>query len=40
MALADENGSLIAGGANTGAMEYSNGQVYGQDATSHDWYTW
>jgi len=44
--LAYENGRPIPGGSNTGAMELAssmevaNGTVYGQDATSHQWYTW
>ena len=36
----DENGKPMADSANTGAMAYANGQVYGQDASSHSWYTW
>ena len=37
---ADENGKAMADSSNTGAMEYANGQVYGQDASSQSWYTW
>jgi hypothetical protein len=37
---ADENGSAIPDGSNTGAMAYYNGTVYGQDASSGQWYTW
>jgi len=37
---ANENGNPLADGSNTAAMQYANGQVYGQDATSHNWYTW
>ncbi len=37
---AEENGSLIPGGDGTGAMEYYNGSVYGQDATTLEWYIW
>lgn len=37
---ADENGKPIAGGAGTGAMEYANNSVYGQDASSGQWYVW
>ena len=37
---ASENGKLMADSSNTGAMAYANGQVYGQDATSQNWYTW
>jgi len=40
MGNADENGNPLADGSNTAAMQYANGQVYGQDATSHNWYTW
>jgi len=40
MGNADENGNPVADGSNTAAMEYANGQVYGQDAASHSWYTW
>jgi hypothetical protein len=35
-----ENGSAMAGGSGTGAMEYASGTVYGQDAASGTWYTW
>ena len=35
-----ENGKLMAGGSGTGAMEYANGIVYGQDRGSGTWYTW
>ena len=35
-----ENGSPIAGGSGTGAMEYYNGSIFGQDATSQQWYSW
>lgn len=35
-----ENGSPMAGGAGTSAMEYYNGQVYGQDGNNGSWYTW
>jgi serralysin len=38
--IAMENGSPIAGGSGTGAMQYVNGTVYGQDAASGLWYTW
>jgi hypothetical protein len=37
---AEENGGPIPGGGGTSAMEYYNGQVYGQDSTTGDWYTW
>ncbi len=37
---ADENGSPIPNGNNTGAIEYYNAQVYGEDGTSGVWYTW
>ena len=37
---ADENGSAMAGASNTEAMQYFDGQVYGEDAASHNWYTW
>ncbi len=40
MGNADENGTPVADGSNTAAMQYANGQVYGQDAASHSWYTW
>jgi hypothetical protein len=36
---ADRNGSAIPGGTGTGAMEYYNGTVYGQDGRSGQWYT-
>ncbi|HTI81371.1 MAG TPA: glycosyl hydrolase [Acetobacteraceae bacterium] len=35
---ADRNGSPIPNGSGTGAMEYYNGTVYGQDARSGQWY--
>lgn len=37
-----ENGAQLPGdaGANTGAVDYYNGTIYGQDATSKAWYTW
>jgi hypothetical protein len=38
--VAMENGNAIPGGWGTGEMEYYNGQIYGQDATSQTWYTW
>ena len=44
--VAYENGQPIPGGSNTGAMELAssmemaNDTVYGQDATSHQWYIW
>jgi hypothetical protein len=34
---ADENGNPMAGGSGTGAMEYANGVVYGEDAASKQW---
>lgn len=37
---ADENGNPIPGGSGTSEMEYYNGNVYGQDSTTGDWYTW
>jgi hypothetical protein len=37
---ADENGAPIPGGSGTGAMEYANGVVYGQDIGTGNWYTW
>jgi len=36
----NENGKPMTDSSNTGAMELYNRQVYGQDATSHNWYTW
>jgi hypothetical protein len=38
--VATENGAPIPGGAGTAEMEYFNGLVYGEDATSHQWYSW
>jgi hypothetical protein len=38
--VATENGAAMAGGSGTGAMEYYNGTVYGQDLSSGAWYTW
>jgi hypothetical protein len=35
-----ENNALMADSANTKAMQYTGGQIYGQDATSQSWYTW
>lgn len=35
-----ENGSYIPAGGGTSAMEITDGQVYGQDAASKQWYTW
>lgn len=35
-----ENGNYMAGGGGTAAMEYYNATVYGEDATSKQWYTW
>ena len=35
-----ENGTLIPDGDSTGAMEYSNGTVYGEYLTTGTWYTW
>lgn len=37
---ADENGQPIPGGAQTAAMEYYNGSVYGEDAGGSGWYIW
>jgi hypothetical protein len=37
---ADENGSPMAGGSNTGEMAYVNQQVYAQDATTLNWFLW
>ena len=37
---ASENGKPMADSGNTGAMQYANGKVYGQDASSLSWYTW
>lgn len=38
--VATENGQAMNGGGGTGAMEYANGTVYGQDMGSGTWYTW
>lgn len=35
-----ENNQPMNGGGGTGAMEYYNGVVYAQDASSGTWYTW
>lgn len=35
-----ENGVAMAGGSNTGQMQYDSGNIYGQDATSLLWYLW
>ena len=35
-----ENGSIIPGGYGTSQMEFINGTVYGQDASSGSWSTW
>jgi hypothetical protein len=37
---ADENGAPIPNGSGTGAMEYANGIVYGQDIGTGNWYNW
>jgi Beta-galactosidase len=39
-AAIQENGKALAGGGGTSEIEYSNGTVYFQDATTHTWYTW
>lgn len=36
---ADRNGSPIPNGSGTGAMEYYNGTVYGEDGKTGQWYT-
>jgi hypothetical protein len=38
--IAMENSKPIPGGAGTAAMELYNGQVYGQDGKTGNWYTW
>jgi hypothetical protein len=38
--VAMENGAAIPNGSGTAEMAYYNGTVYGEDASSSQWYTW